>query len=218
MGEWPTSGSDPNPISDTPMEVPAVRDQLWTAFRAPAMAYREHAPAPRGRWVQAWATVRRSARVSVMVVTYLGVVVALSLIVARVVHKPVQSPGAASTRQEQGHNGLGPHGLAQHQTPAAHKPPATGPVGTISPSPALSPAGSSSASSQPRPSQSASNSSPPSPTPTANSPSPTPSSPSPTPSSPTPTPTPSSPTPTPSSPTPTPTPSSPTLTSSPSPT
>lgn len=192
MGEWPTTGPDPS--SDTPMdEIADVRDQLWTG-RAPAMAYRERAPAaPRSRRAQLWATVYRFARVPVLAAVYLGVVVALSLVVARVVHAPVKGPSAAPTGHDQQHHGFTPHRLAQHHRSAPHKPPSR-PVGTISPSPALSPVGPSPVSSQPPPSQPAPSSSPPSSSPTPTLPSPTPTLPSPTPTLPSPTP--SSPSPT----------------------
>ena len=130
MGEWPTTGADPNRLSDTPTdEIPVVRDQLWTPFRAPAMAYRERVPAPRSRWAEMLATVRRYARLPVLAAIYLGAVVALSLIVARVVHTPGKGPSAAGTRQEQEHNGLRPHPLAQHHRSGARKRPAIRPVG-----------------------------------------------------------------------------------------
>jgi hypothetical protein len=207
MGEWPATGADPNRLSDTPTdEIPVVRDQLWTPFRAPAMAYRERVPAPRSRWAEMLATVRRYARLPVLAAIYLGAVVALSLIVARVVHTPGKGPSAAGTRQEQEHNGLRPHPLAQHHRSGARKRPAIRPVGPSFPSPALSPVRPSPVSSQPLPSPPASSSPPPSPAPT--SPSPAPTSPSPAPTSPSPAPT--SPSPAPTSPSPAPTSPSPT--------
>lgn len=194
MGEWPTTGPDPS--SGTPMdEIAEVRDQLWTAFRAPAMAYREHAPAPRSRRAQLWATVYRLARIPVLAAVYLGVVVGLSLAVARVVHAPATGPSAATTGHNQQHNGFTPHRSAQHHRPAQHKRPSR-PVGTNSPSPALSAAGPSPVSSQPPPTQPASSSSPPSPSPTPTLPSPTPTLPSPTPTPTLPLPTPTLPSPT----------------------
>ena len=171
MGEWPATGADPNRLSDTPTdEIPVVRDQLWTPFRAPAMAYRERVPAPRSRWAEMLATVRRYARLPVLAAIYLGAVVALSLIVARVVHTPGKGPSAAGTRQEQEHNGLRPHPLAQHHRSGARKRPAIRPVGPSFPSPALSPVRPSPVSSQPLPSPPASSSPPPSPAPTSPSP------------------------------------------------
>jgi hypothetical protein len=222
MGEWPAAGADPNPSGDAPTEdIPAVADQLWTPFRAPVMGYRERAPAPRSRWAEMLATVRRYARLPVMAAIYLGVVVVLSLVVARVVHTPVKGASASGTRHEQEHNDLRPHRSALDHGPGAHKRLASRPVGTAGlPPPTLSPVSPSPVSSQPLPSPSASSSSPPSPAPT--SPSPVPTSPSPVPTSPSPVPTspspvPTSPSPVPTSPSPVPTSPSPVPTS-PSPT
>lgn len=193
MGEWPSSRADPDQFSDPSTdEIPVVRDQLWTPARAPALAYRERAPAPRSRRAEMLAAVRRYAQLPVLVAAYLGVVVAASLLVARLVHAPVKSPSAVSTRHEQQHNDLRPHRSAQHHRSGAHKRPVIRPAGT----PAPSPAGPSPASSQPLPSPPASSSSRPSPSPSPTRPSPTPSSPSPTPTLPSPTPTLPSPTPT----------------------
>jgi hypothetical protein len=215
MGEWPTTGADPNPSGDAPTEdIPAVADQLWIPFRAPVMGYRVRAPAPRSRWAEMLATVRRYARLPVMVAIYLGVVVALSLVVARVVHTPVKGASAAGTTHEQELNGLRPHRSAQYHGPGAHKRLAIRPVGTAAlPPPTLSPVSPSPVSSQPLPSPPVSSSPPPSPVPT--SPSPVPTSPSPVPTSPSPVPT--SPSPVPTSPSPVPTSPSPVPTS-PSPT
>lgn len=204
MGEWPASRADPSQFSDTPTdEIPVVRDQLWTPVRVPAMAYRERVPAPRSRRAEMLAAVRRYAQLPVLVAVYLGVVVAASLLVARMVHPPAKSPSAVSTRHEQEHNDLSPPRSAQHHRSGAPKRPATQPVGTTSPPPALSPVGPSPASSQPLLRPSASSSPPPSPTPT--SPSPSPTSPSPSPTSPSPSPTSPSPSPTSPSPSPSPT-------------
>jgi hypothetical protein len=200
MAKWQTR-ADSNRFSDAPTdEIPVVKDQLRKPVRAPAEAYWEPAPAPRGRWAQVLAKVRPFARLFVVVPIYLGLVLAASLIVARIAHTPIKGPSAAGTGHQQEQNGLVLHRPAQHQRQAARKPPAIRPGSTIfPPPPPLSLFTPSPAPSQPLPGRPTS--SPPSPSPT--SPPPTPTSPPPTPTSPPPTPT--SPPPTPISPPPTPT-------------
>jgi len=195
--EWPTTRADSGQFSDTPTdEIPVVRDQLWTPFHASAMTCRERAPAPRSRWAQVRATVRRYARLPALVAIYLGVVVAASLLVARFGHTPVKGASEAGTRRQQEQHGFVPHRSPQHQRSASRKPPAIRPVGTIFPPPPLSPVRPSPVSRQPRPRPPASNSPPPPPSPTPTTPPPTPTTPPPTPTTPPPTPTTPAPSPT----------------------
>jgi hypothetical protein len=204
MSEWPTTRADSGQFSDTPTdEFPVVRDQLWTPFCASAMTYRERAPAPRSRWAQVLATVRRYARLPALVAIYLGVVVAASLLVARFVHTPVKGTSEAGTRHQQEQHYFVPHRSPQYQPSASRKPPAIRPVGTISPPSALSPVRPSPVSRHPLPRPPASKSPPPPPSPTPTTPAPTPTTPPPTPTTPPPTPT--TPPPTPTTPAPTPT-------------
>jgi hypothetical protein len=138
MSEWQTK-ANLDQLGDTlPNGIPVVRDQLWRPVRVPAEMYWESPSAPRSRWAQALATVRSRARVFAIAAIYLGVVAAISLIVARDVHTPAKGTSAAGAWHQQEQSVLVPHRPTRHGPSAQHKPPAIQQGSPVFPSPALS--------------------------------------------------------------------------------
>src|SRR6266516_967983 len=137
MSEWQTK-ANLDQLGDTlPNGIPVVRDQLWRPVRVPAEMYWESPSAPRSRWAQALATVRSRARVFAIVAIYLGVVAAISLIVARDVHTPAKGTSAAGAWHQQEQSVLVPHRATRHGPSAPRKPPAIQPGSPVFPSPGL---------------------------------------------------------------------------------